>query len=113
SARLDGDRVARPVRLVDRALSNRSDVELGPIRMVGAGPPRARAVFGAHGERVVRRRAGLIGEQTFAVANGARADAREEEASGGEVPRRFARVDRQPRPLGASLWAEARRRVEV
>ena len=81
--------------------------------MIGPGPTGSGAVGGADGERVVRRRSGLIREQTFAVAHSTGANTGDEEAGRLEITRRFARFDCRARCFGAAVGSEISGRVEI
>src|SRR5262249_52252100 len=104
---LDRHRIARQTRLLDRASSDVLHVHFRPVWMIGARPTGARSVCRAYGERVVRRRAGLIGEQTLVVADGPCADSCDQEAGGLQITRRLTRLDRLTRRFGACFGAEA------
>ena len=65
--RLDRDRIARQTRLLDRPRAHLGDVQLLPVRMLGARPSGAGSVGGANGDGVVRVGGPVIREQSFAV----------------------------------------------
>ncbi len=79
--------------------ARRLHVDLRPVGMIGAGPARAGAVRRAHGERVVRRRARLIREQSLVVADGAGADSGVEKARRLEIARRSCTARSPAAPL--------------